>query len=372
MRRAAARAGHDDAAAASRRSRAASSAIGCASAAPGAATRVRRLARLRRPSGVDLAVRGTRMLQAAADCAAAPRQQQRAVERIARRRARVLPDDRRQARPSMWPPGRRSAPGAARRARPAAPPSHRYGRRQAASSLDRGRIVARRMLDHERRKRAEVARRRLRGPVHDGVRIALELLEHGAQQRGPCDAAVMRPQARGARPRGRARRRCPRRRPASPSRRRDAAGRASTAQPMLPVPTTMTPPSRAAMRADAGRMRVRGQDGPAERMLCCARRSELGRLARARQRQAGGDARQIVGRRAAPAQAVPAWRRSTAAKACSRPSRILAGPPAPRRAVSRRRRTAAPGSRFHRRRRRGTERSPSSCLVPFRIVRIGE
>ena len=63
---------------------------------------------------------------------------------------------------------------------------------------------------------------------------------------------------------------------------------------MLPVPTMMTAAVGAVVRADAGRVRVGGQDGLAERLALLPRRRELGRLGRARQCEAGGDPRKVV------------------------------------------------------------------------------
>src|SRR5207344_1162636 len=114
-------------------------------------------------------------------------------------------------------------------------------------------------------------------------------LENGAQQGRPGDASVMR-------------------------REHTAQGLASDPGPaplvgelQAPSADTMLPAAQyrpadaagadhddpavgAMMRADTGRVRIRGQDGLAERLALLARRCELGRLGRARQCEACGDA----------------------------------------------------------------------------------
>ena len=135
------------------------------------------------------------------------------------------------------------------------------------------------------------------------------------------------PTTRAAALRGRARRRCPRRRSASPSRRRDGAGPSSSAQPMVPVPTMITPPSRprcaptqAACASVVMMVRPNG-------CSCALRRGQIGRLAGAGQRQAGGDP--LADRRADRPACCKALAGAPAARrrgSVSRPSRILAGP----------------------------------------------
>lgn len=67
-------------------------------------------------------------------------------------------------------------------------------RRSKPHQFDPGGIAKFGVLDDERRERAEIARRRLGRPAHDRVGIALELLEEGPEQAGPCHTAVTRPQ----------------------------------------------------------------------------------------------------------------------------------------------------------------------------------
>ena len=50
------------------------------------------------------------------------------------------------------------------------------------------------------------------------------------------------------------------------------------------------------MCADTGGVRIGGDGGAAERMCLRLRRSEIGRFASARKRQAGGDSRQVLRR----------------------------------------------------------------------------
>jgi hypothetical protein len=164
-----------------------------------------------------------------------------------------------------------------------------------AQDLDRRRIIARRMVGNERRKRAEVARRCVLGPVHDGMRVALVMGEHGAQQLGPCDPSVMR------------------REHAAHDLASDPGTAALVGDLRTPSADAMLPAAQyrpadragaddddpavgAVVRADAGRMRIRRQDDLAERLAPLPRRRELGGLGRTRQRQAGGDPRQIVRR----------------------------------------------------------------------------
>src|SRR5262245_2158770 len=88
-------------------------------------------------------------------------------------------------------PARPRARCARRRTPPAAPPRHRCGRGQ-PHELVGDRIAG--MLDHGRRQRGEIARRRVRRPAHDRMRVGLELARQLAQEIGPRDALVMRPQ----------------------------------------------------------------------------------------------------------------------------------------------------------------------------------
>src|SRR4051812_12374579 len=126
------------------------------------------------------------------------------------------------------------------------------------------------------------------------MRIALELLEQGSEQRSPRRAAVIRPQY------------ATQRFTSEPGAAAFVRNRETpAADPMVP-PTELGPANRtgaddddaavlAAVRADAGGARVAGDDSAAERIGFCLRRAERGWLSRSRQRQAGTDARQIRG-----------------------------------------------------------------------------
>ena len=213
------------------------------------------------------------------------------------------------------------------RARPGAPPTRSICAAASRMSSMPAASHRLRMLDHERRKRAEVARRRLRSAAHDGVRDRA-----GTARTAAVEQRRSRRRVRHAPTSTRRRASQPSQAPlpsseiGSPQPPTRCCRPFSSAQPMLPVPTTMTPPSRPPMRADAGRVRVGRENGVAERMLARSRRRQLGRLARARERKAGGDPRTGPGERPACCRhcrvAVKDCRKGSARS----PKRMLAGP----------------------------------------------
>ena len=160
--------------------------------------------------------------------------------------------------------------------------------------LNRRRIVARRVLDDDWGERAEVSRQRARDPADNGVCIRTELLEYGAQKRSPCDAPVMSHQD------------APQRLATKPGA-ASFIGNRQAPSPHPVVPASDHGPSDAAraddenraiaavVRAHAGGVRVGCEDGSAERLFVQFCGSQLGRLRRAGQCQAGGDPRKILG-----------------------------------------------------------------------------
>ena len=72
----------------------------------------------------------------------------------------------------------------------------------------------------------------------------------------------------------------------------------------MPVPTTITAPSLLAMGADAGGVRVGGEDAPCRTVLMGSRRGKLRRLAGAGEGQAGDGPRQLSGRKSGLAEAL--------------------------------------------------------------------
>lgn len=159
--------------------------------------------------------------------------------------------------------------------------------------LDPGGITAPGMLDHAWRKRAEIARRCLERPAHNGVRVGLELFEQDAEQAGPCHAAVMCPQHP------------PQRFAAEPGpaalirdRQPPAANAVMTSLELGPADRAGADDDHAAimaaMRADAGGLCICGDYRAAEWVLLCPRRSQIGGFAGARERQTGSDPRQIA------------------------------------------------------------------------------
>ncbi len=190
-----------------------------------------------------------------------------------------------------------------------------------------------RLCRHARRQRREARRNRAACAVPIQRTMAcgsrLELLEHAFAAAASRRCARRAPTARGAGPRSRARRRCPRPTPESPSRRRDDA------RPPMHGPADAAGADDddaavlAAMGADAGGMRVGGDQRAAERMRQAARAAarSVGSLAPASARQAT--------MRDRSARESPACARhspvasSTLAKLSSSPNRMLAGPARP-------------------------------------------
>ncbi len=150
------------------------------------------------------------------------------------------------------------------------------------------RIVARCMLDDERREGAVVARRRGAHPAHDRVRVGLELGGDGPQQAGPGNAPIVRPQ-----------------RPADRLATEPGAAaligdrEAPAADPMLPLAACRPSDSAgaddhdaaiaAAMSTDAGGVRVGRHQRAAKRERVLLGGRQIGRLTGTGERKAGDD-----------------------------------------------------------------------------------
>jgi hypothetical protein len=159
--------------------------------------------------------------------------------------------------------------------------------------LDGGRVVLLGVASDDRGQRGEIARRGVRRPAHDGVRIGVEFLEQALQQAAPGDASVTGVQdpahRRRAEPGAAAliRQRQP---PAA-----DPIGAAIDERPADAAgPGDDDAALAAAMRADAGGMCVGGNQRMPERQPPALCGGELQRLARTGEREAGGEVAQCM------------------------------------------------------------------------------